>query len=113
MVDATPLVKDVFGRRLAGADADGSIWRTVLITGLRGGGAGYIALDVTDPLEPKFLWQFAAPGMASTYGVPALSQFLVSSGGVLQERAIAVLAGGYMPTLTGTDLGGEPITIGP
>jgi type IV pilus assembly protein PilY1 len=34
-------------------------WRTILIAGLNAGGAGYYALDVTNPLAPKALWEFA------------------------------------------------------
>ena len=33
-------------------------WRTILVGGLGGGGAGYYALDVTDPASPKALWEF-------------------------------------------------------
>ena len=49
LVDATPTVRDVF------VDADGAgsgtvdAWRTYLVGGLRNGGRGIYALDVTDP----------------------------------------------------------------
>jgi type IV pilus assembly protein PilY1 len=33
-------------------------WRTILIGGLNSGGNGYYALDVTNPLAPKALWEF-------------------------------------------------------
>jgi type IV pilus assembly protein PilY1 len=33
-------------------------WRTLLVGGLRSGGKGYYALDVTDPLTPRALWEF-------------------------------------------------------
>jgi type IV pilus assembly protein PilY1 len=36
-------------------------WRTVLATGQRQGGAGYCALDVTDPANPQVLWQEVLP----------------------------------------------------
>lgn len=38
--------------------ADGSSWRSILVGSLRGGGRGFYALDVTDPANPKFLWEF-------------------------------------------------------
>ena len=45
-VDLTPTVEDVFIKpNGSGARA----WRTLLVGGLRGGGKGYFALDVTDP----------------------------------------------------------------
>jgi type IV pilus assembly protein PilY1 len=50
-VDSTPQPFDVF-------DAATSTWRTVLLGGLGAGGKGYYALDVTDPDNPKALWEF-------------------------------------------------------
>jgi type IV pilus assembly protein PilY1 len=48
-VDATPTLRDVF----VDADGDGAgtdkAWRTYLVGGLRNGGRGIYALDVTDP----------------------------------------------------------------
>ena len=48
-VDGTPAVSDVF---------DSGAWKTILVAGLNDGGKGYYALDVTDPLSPKGLWEF-------------------------------------------------------
>ena len=50
-VDGTPSVSDVF-------DTGSSSWKTILVAGLNNGGKGYYALDVTDPLSPKGLWEF-------------------------------------------------------
>ena len=50
-LDATPETNDVF-------DATAGVWKTVLVGGAAGGGRGYYALDVTDPLNPKGLWEF-------------------------------------------------------
>ncbi len=60
MVDLSPQAWDVF------IDPDGDPsgtganrqWRTVLIGGEREGGDTYFALDVTDPDNPKVLWEF-------------------------------------------------------
>ncbi|MEZ4339382.1 MAG: PilC/PilY family type IV pilus protein [Sandaracinaceae bacterium] len=111
MLDGTPIVKDVFYRRLPGDAPNGNIYHTVLIMGFRAGAPGYFALDVTDPAHPVFLWQFvgdqtgrggASRGRSTrgptalgyAYGAPALGQVLVDIGGTLQERAIALLPGG-------------------
>jgi type IV pilus assembly protein PilY1 len=98
MMDGTPVVREIFDRRKMGADPDGDIYHTILLTGFRGGGAGYLALDVTNPTKPKFLWQFAHPDMGDTYGQPALAQVAVevNDGGArgIEERAIAILPGG-------------------
>ena len=52
--DGTPVVGDV-------KDSGGN-WHTIIVTGLNKGGKGFYALDVTDPLTPKFLWEFCSAG---------------------------------------------------
>ena len=61
LIDGTPVAGDTFGVTLAAGTA---AWRTTLVTGLGAGGAGYFALDVTDPLNPKPLWEVSNPGSA-------------------------------------------------
>lgn len=104
MLDGTPVVRDIFYRRQPGDAPNGEIYHTVLIMGFRGGARGYFALDVTDPTDPVFLWQFVGDSrtgrggsvveLGYSYGVPAIGQVLVDVGGVLQERAVALLPGG-------------------
>jgi type IV pilus assembly protein PilY1 len=94
LVDGTPVVKEVYLRRLPGGTPRADIYRTVLIAGLRGGGPHYFALDVSDPILPRFMWQFTRPEMGPTVGRPAMAQVLVRIDGVLQERAVAILGGG-------------------
>jgi hypothetical protein len=50
-VDGAPELGDV--------QIDGS-WRSVLVGGLNAGGRGFYALDVTDPANPKALWELCA-----------------------------------------------------
>lgn len=50
-VDGTPVAGDVF-------DTGTGTWRTVVVAGLNKGGKGYYALDVTDPANPRGLWEF-------------------------------------------------------
>ena len=45
--------------------------QVILICGLRKGGSGYFALDVTDPAAPKFLWRIASTNDAAALGLPA------------------------------------------
>ncbi|MEC5399773.1 pilus assembly protein [Uliginosibacterium sp. H1] len=54
-------------------------WKTVLIGGLRGGGKGYYAIDVTSPeaasetaLASKVLWEFTDADMGLSYGKPQI-----------------------------------------
>lgn len=62
-VNGSPIVSDVCLSPCSSA-AD---WRTILVGGLNAGGRGYYALDVTDPLKPKLLWEFTTTaGKGST-----------------------------------------------
>ena len=79
-VDGTPVVSDVCvnvtyntssGRYECNSAND---WRTILVEGLNGGGKGYFALDVTDPTNPKALWEFTDTRMGYTYGNPVITK---------------------------------------
>jgi len=50
-VDGTPTAADVY-------DPGSGAWKTILVGGLNHGGKGYYALDITDPSNPKGLWEF-------------------------------------------------------
>ena len=70
-VDASPTVRDV-------QFSDGS-WHTVLVSGLRGGGTSYFALDVTDPTALTetnaanvVLWEFTDADLGLTFNQPSL-----------------------------------------
>ncbi|MBK6813103.1 MAG: hypothetical protein IPG81_30365 [Sandaracinaceae bacterium] len=100
MLDGTPVIQDVITARTGtGSAAD---WRTVLVMGFRQGARGYFALDITDPFEPKFLWQYTHPQLGQTYGQPRMAQVNVEfpSGGI-HQRTVAILPGG-----AGTELAG-------
>jgi type IV pilus assembly protein PilY1 len=55
LVDGSPQVGDIC---LSTPCAGQSDWRTLLVAGVNSGGAGYYALDITNPLAPKALWEF-------------------------------------------------------
>lgn len=62
-VDGSPVVGDV---------KDGTDWKTLLVGGLAGGGAGYYALDITGQTAPQLLWEFRQkPGCTATTPVGA------------------------------------------
>jgi type IV pilus assembly protein PilY1 len=63
--DGTPIAGDVYF---------GGAWHTIVVAGLGGGGKGYYALDVTDPANPKALWEFTDTNMGYTYGNPVISK---------------------------------------
>lgn len=82
-VDGKAIAKDV-------KDANGD-WHTVLIFGMGVGGKSYAALDVTDPEDPEFLWEFTSPLMAYTEARPVIADF---NDGNTTFTGVA-LAGGY------------------
>ena len=69
MVNATPVVSEVITPSLYhfsdGTTAD-SRWRTVVVGGLGDGGRGYYALDITNPGQPKILWEIDHQWQAAT-----------------------------------------------
>jgi type IV pilus assembly protein PilY1 len=73
-VDGSPTVMDAYF---------GGSWHTVLVAGLNGGGRGVYALDVTDPNNPKTLWEICSDSslctindqdMGYTYGNPVVTK---------------------------------------
>ncbi|MBL4607774.1 MAG: hypothetical protein JKY01_08100 [Pseudomonadales bacterium] len=80
--DLTPVVSDVYIKRAASGS---SAWRTILIGGLRAGGKGLFALDVSKPTEfsnpasyadDVVLWEFTDADdsdLGYTYGLPSIA----------------------------------------
>lgn len=69
-VDGSPTVSDVcISTPCAGLND----WRTVLVGGLNSGGRGYYALDVTNPLKPRAMWEFKVrkPSVTACAATPA------------------------------------------
>jgi type IV pilus assembly protein PilY1 len=58
LLDGSPVAADICPS-MPEAACSASAWRTVLITGLGAAGREYFALDITDPISPKFLWRFS------------------------------------------------------
>jgi type IV pilus assembly protein PilY1 len=101
MLDGTAVARDVYFGRTPGAAPSADTYHTVLVMGYRGGDAGYFALDITDPLNPSFLWQFVgdtrsgATPFGNSYGRPGLGQMAMTVGSAVEERGLALLPGGY------------------
>ncbi|MCF8027096.1 MAG: hypothetical protein K9K81_01910 [Desulfobacteraceae bacterium] len=75
-VDLKPYVIDtgsqvilIGGMRLGGACGNGSVSPPSDTDPV--GRSAYFALDITDPLDPDYLWQFETEGMGFTYSGPA------------------------------------------
>ena len=70
-VDGTPVASEICISNCNNASA---VWKSILVGGLNGGGQGYYALDITDPLMPKALWEFTDANMGYTYGNPVVTK---------------------------------------
>jgi hypothetical protein len=88
-VDSSPTASDVY---INGA------WKTVLISGERQGGNYYFAIDITDPDNPKPLWEFTHARLGETWSKPAIGVVATSS---TQAKWAAFLGGGRPSTAVG------------
>lgn len=68
-VDATPVVGDIC---VSDCSLAAAVWKTILVGGLGRGGRGYYALDITDPANPKALWEFTNANLGYSYGNPQI-----------------------------------------
>jgi len=84
-VDSSPRAYDVYFSK------GKNQWVTTLVSGLRGGGNYYFALDVTDPDKPEVLWEMTDPGIGYTWSRPEIGW--VKIGG--NEKFVAFVGGGY------------------
>jgi hypothetical protein len=64
-VDASPALSDVY---INGA------WRTVLLSAEGNGGDTVFCLDVTDPYNPAFMWEFADPDLFRSRSSPSIAK---------------------------------------
>ncbi len=104
-VDSSPKVTDVWfysDSNPSGITKARDEWKTVLISGLRKGGKHYFALDVTDTLNPKYLWEFPKATDAATlaklgqsWSEPAIGRIRIRVGDELRERWVAFIGGGF------------------
>ncbi len=102
-VDSSPKVSDVwFYSNSTDVTKSADEWKTVLICGLRKGGKTYFALNITDTLNPQYLWEFPKPTDAVTlakvgqsWSEPVIGKVKIEVGGELYERWVAFIGGGF------------------
>jgi type IV pilus assembly protein PilY1 len=71
-VDASPTVADICTSNCT--DDATAVWKTILVGGLGRGGRAYYALDITDPANPKALWEFSDANLGYSYGPPKIAK---------------------------------------
>jgi type IV pilus assembly protein PilY1 len=109
-VDSSPKVADVWfysNSNLSGNTKTKDEWRTVLVCGLRKGGKHYFALDITNTLNPKYLWEFpkstdlaTLARVGQSWSEPAIGRVRIREGSELHERWVAFIGGGFDSTST-------------
>ncbi len=88
-VDGSPAVGDVcFGHTTLTPCSTVTNWHTILVGGLNAGGRGYYALDVTDPDNPKALWELKGGS-----GTTCLTDAQANSGTYYQDCNIGLSFG--------------------
>ncbi|MGB5812828.1 MAG: hypothetical protein WBG86_20000, partial [Polyangiales bacterium] len=102
--DGSITVRNLYDVRTFGDNAEQSVtnvWRTVLFVNFRNGANGMIALDVTNPCKPEFMWQFTDPDLGDTYGQPTAAEVFLQDKpggpiifGTRQAHAVIILPGG-------------------
>jgi type IV pilus assembly protein PilY1 len=114
LVDGTPTAGDICS---SNCTTNAAVWKTILVGGLRKGGKGYYALDVTNPDSPKALWEFKSGAcfdsssvsdqftdchIGYSYGAPLIAK-------LRDGRWAVFVSSGYnnvnSPTVTGDGMG--------
>ena len=101
-VDSSPRVADVWIDNNSNGTKESSEWRTVLISGLRKGGYGFFALDVTAPPTgtdytnyPKVLWEYTdGANVGESWSEPFIGKVKVTDGSTTRDRWVAIFGGG-------------------
>lgn len=123
LFDATPVVEDVWldfdgdGTKAA----DGSEWRRVVVVQQGLGGPATLALDITDPMSPEYLWEQAngqqldgesmdpaedPTAMGYTLGRPVIFNVYDSpASGTPHDRWVAMWGGGQAPSFASSSSG--------
>ncbi|MBI5005675.1 MAG: hypothetical protein HZB95_00985 [Nitrosomonadales bacterium] len=63
-INGSPIISDVCTANCTNSAT--AVWKTILVSGLNGGGRGYFALDITIPDSPVLLWEFTPSTVSST-----------------------------------------------
>jgi type IV pilus assembly protein PilY1 len=75
-------------------DFGGGDWHTILVGGMGAGGNTYFALDITDPTDPKYLWEFSHANLGKTYSNAVITKLPSGDWAVLFSSGYNNTAGG-------------------
>jgi type IV pilus assembly protein PilY1 len=94
LVNGAPVFGDIYVPGSPGT------WKTIVVGGLGAGGVGYYALDVTDPENPKALWEFKNDSVGGqgnlglTFGNPVITKRA-------DGKWVVIFSSGYNNHVTG------------
>ncbi|MDE2310578.1 MAG: hypothetical protein KGL01_07100 [Betaproteobacteria bacterium] len=111
-VNGSPITSDIYCPGNCGGVVDvifgtSASWRTILVAGLNGGGRGYYALDITDPVTPVLLWEFTTTAgigkvkdddLGYSFGQPIITR-------KADGTWVALVTSGYNNTSPGSGIG--------
>jgi type IV pilus assembly protein PilY1 len=86
-VDGTPEVGDICPTAPSSV-CTAAQWRTILVGGLNLGGKAFYALDITDPANPAFLWEFTNANLGYSYSNPRITK-------LANGTWVVIVASGY------------------
>ena len=66
-----------------------------IIFGMRRGGNGYYALNVTDKYNPKVLWRAADVNFGQSWSRPTITRVNMDESGLNADKAVVIVGGGY------------------
>lgn len=96
-VDGTPVMGDICTANCGPASTT-AVWKTILVGGANLGGRGYYAIDITDPANPKGLWEFTNDNLGYSYGNPVITK-------LIDGTWVVLVASGYNNTPPGDGQG--------
>lgn len=81
-VNGQPVIADVYDSSVGDCGTStpatpANCWKTILVAGLNGGGRGYYAMDITNPVSPILLWELSSanlPNMGYSFGAPVVTK---------------------------------------
>lgn len=90
--DVVPVVRDANNNGIVDQDGEDFVY---LIFGLRRGGSGYYALDVTDKNAPELLWHTDLPTFGQSWSTPVVTRMNIDDNTLNENNAVVVIGGGY------------------